>query len=268
MLKTLVTIVKDNWQWRLQISHLALFELIKKARGTVLSWAWLFLQPLIYIFVFWFALDIGLRAGRNMNPPFFLWLITGLIPWFFMREMISSGSDVLHRFSYLVKKIKFPISGISTIYTMSALVTHLCLIIIQVVVYFGFGIPPNIYLLQVPFLIILMVIFFNILSILMSQISAMSKDFRNITRAMMTPLFWLSGIIFDPNTITIRWVHIFFLINPVTFFASAFRDAFYYKKWFWDSPHAVIGFAGVFLVTLVFMLFVYKRLNKEIPDVL
>ena len=203
-----------------------------------------------------------------MHPPFFLWLISGLIPWFFMRDMISRGSDVLRQYSYLVKKIKFPISGISTIFTLSTLVTHLGLLVFLILISYIYKIPINIYMLQVPFLIVIMIAFYNILSILLSQLSAISKDFRNIIRSLMTPLFWLSGIIFDVNTMTIQWVRDFLLFNPVTFFATAYRDAFYYKKWVWDDPRSLIVFAGIFVATLIVMLLVYKRLNKEIPDVL
>ena len=63
MLNTLATILKDNWQWRKQIGHLAIFELMKQARGAVLGWAWLAVKPIVFIAVFWFALEIGLRAG-------------------------------------------------------------------------------------------------------------------------------------------------------------------------------------------------------------
>ena len=117
VLSTLATILKDNWEWRKQIGRLALFDLVKKSRGAVLGWAWFFIKPAMYIFCFWFALEIGLRAGNSDAgaPPYILWLCAGLIPWFFMQDMLGPGLDVLHRYSYLVNKIKFPLSGISTI---------------------------------------------------------------------------------------------------------------------------------------------------------
>jgi teichoic acid transport system permease protein len=109
--------LRDNWNWRKQIARLSLFDLKKKSRGAVLSWGWFFIKPGMYIFCFWFALEIGLRVGNSDAgaPPYILWLCAGLIPWFFMQDMINQGSDVLHRYPYLVNKIKFPLSGISTI---------------------------------------------------------------------------------------------------------------------------------------------------------
>ena len=268
LLKAFITILKDNWQWRKQIGRLAVFELVKKSRGAKLSWMWLFIRPAIYIFVFWFTLDIGLRVGQNMVPPYFIWLISGLIPWFFMQEMLAAGSDILHRYSYLVTKIKFPISGIPTIFGVSSLIVHLGLIIILFAIYFIMGMPLDIYLIQVPFIIIIMFFFFTINSHLMSLVSAISKDFANLMKALITPLFWLSGILYDPLLLNIEWIRIILLFNPITFIATAFRSAFYAKTWIWDSFQMLAAFAGLFIVTIVITLIIHRRLSKEVPDVL
>ena len=90
VLSTLATILKDNWEWRKQIGRLAIFELVKKSRGAVLGWAWFFIKPAMYIFCFWFALEIGLRAGNSAEgaPPYILWLCAGLVPWFFIQALM------------------------------------------------------------------------------------------------------------------------------------------------------------------------------------
>lgn len=270
VLSTLATILKDNWEWRKQIGRLALFDLVKKSRGAVLGWAWFFIKPAMYIFCFWFALEIGLRAGNSDAgaPPYILWLCAGLIPWFFMQDMLGPGLDVLHRYSYLVNKIKFPLSGISTIFSGATLIVELMLMVALFVIYFACGMPLDVYLLQVPILLVLMFLFWNTVSILFSQLSAMSKDVKNLMSAMSTPFFWLSGVLFDVKDIHIGWVQTMLDFNPITFFVTAFRGAFYDKTWFWNDPSACVGFVVVFAITLLAALFVYKKLNEEVCDVL
>ena len=269
VLSTLATILKDNWEWRKQIGRLALFDLVKKSRGAVLGWAWFFIKPAMYIFCFWFALEIGLRAGNSDAgaPPYILWLCAGLIPWFFMQDMLGPGLDVLHRYSYLVNKIKFPLSGISTIFSGATLIVELMLMVALFVIYFACGMPLDVYLLQVPILLVLMFLFWNTVSILFSQLSAMSKDVKNLMSAMSTPFFWLSGVLFDVKDIHIGWVQTMLDFNPITFFVTAFR-AFYDKTWFWNDPSACVGFVVVFAITLLAALFVYKKFNEEVCDVL
>ena len=274
MLETLRTIISDNWEWRGQIARLAVFELKKQARGAALGWIWIAVKPLVFVFVFWFALEIGLRAGRadpNATYPYFVWLVSGLIPWFFMQDMLSPGSDVLHRYKYLVNKVKFPLSGISTLFTLSTLFVNVVLFIILFCIYAAYGMPFDIYLLQVPILLILMAVFWDMFSIFSSQLSGMSKDFGQLISALKQPFFWLSGIIFNMSIIaqtSIGWVADLMVLNPVTFFAYAFRDAFCEKVWFWEDPMFIGGFAIVFAITFFLMLFTYKNLNEEVADVL
>ena len=170
-MSTLGTILKDNWEWRGQIARLSLFELIKRSRGAVLSWAWFFVKPGMYIFCFWFALEVGLRVGSGGAegaPPYILWLCAGMIPWFFMQDMINVGCDAMHRYPYLVNKIKFPLSAISTIYTGAEMLVELMLMVGLFVIYFVCGMQLDVYLLQVPILLVLMFVFWDMFSILFS----------------------------------------------------------------------------------------------------
>ncbi|MCL1891115.1 MAG: ABC transporter permease [Coriobacteriia bacterium] len=274
-MRTFLTILKDNWEWRRQIGRLAIFDLVKKTRGTALSWAWLWIQPLIFIGVFWFALKVGIRADKDMPSPYFLWLMGGLIPWFFMRDMIGGGSDILRRYSYLVTKIKFPLGGIPTIHAFSSLIIHLGLVVVLFAIYFLFGKTFDLYLLQIPLAIILMLAFFTVFSLMTSLLSALSKDFANLVKSFVTPLFWLSGIIFDLSKVDIPWVQTIMLFNPIAFFATVFRKALYYKTWAWEapwtkdfSPEGLICFGIVFLLTLLGAVFLYRRLSREVPDAL
>ena len=272
LLSTLTTILKDNWEWRGQICRLSLFELKKKSRGAVLSWAWFFIKPATYIFCFWFALDVGLRVGNGGasagDPPYILWLTAGLIPWFFMQDMLNQGCDVMHRYPYLVNKIKFPLSGISTIFTAASMLVHLMLLVVLFGIYLLCGMPWDVHLLQLPLLLVLLLVFWDCFSILFSQLSAMSKDVKNLIQAFSTPIFWLSGVIFNVRSVPIDWIQGILNYNPVTFFVTAYRYAFYDRIWFWEDPGLCIGFAVVFVVTALLALLVYKRFNEEVADVL
>ena len=82
------------------------------------------------------------------------------------------------------------------------------------------------------------------------------------------PVFWLSGIIFNVSNISIAWIQKVLLFNPVTFFATAYRNALFSKAWVWENPELLGAFCIVFLVTLIVMSVLYKRLAGEVSDVL
>ena len=92
-MKTIKEILGAHISWRKQIFKLAKADIIKTYSGAALGWAWALIKPTITIFVYWFAFSIGLRVGRDVNGiPYALWLIAGVIPWFYMSDMITQGS--------------------------------------------------------------------------------------------------------------------------------------------------------------------------------
>ena len=267
---TLATILKDNWRWRAQIWQLALFDLRKQSRGAVLGWVWFFIKPAIYVFCFWFALDVGLRAG-NVDPdapPYILWLCAGILPWFFMRDILNKGIDVMHRYPYLVNKVKFPLSAISSIYLIASMIIQLALQVVLLIIYFVCGQHLDLHLLQIPLLLVLMYVFWFFFSLFMSPLCAMSKDVKNMMTALSTPFFWLSGVLFDVKSIDISWIQTILYFNPITFFVEAFRGATCYKTWFWDNPTVFGCFCIVFVLTIIFMCISYSKLNEEVSDAL
>lgn len=268
-MSTFIEILKDHWQYRQQIFKLSISDLKKTYRGAALGWAWAIIKPAVTIFVYWFAFEIGLRAGKDVNGfPFFLWLLSGLIPWFYMSNMITSGTDSIRKYSYLVTKMKFPISTIPTFVSISKFLVHMLLILITIGIFVLMGKMPTIYLLQLPFYMLLNIIFFTIFSLLSGLLASMSKDFANLVKSFVTAIFWLSGIVWNINTISIPWLKSLLMINPVTFLVEGYRNCFINQVWFWEQPKRLMYFVIITLVMLILAVWTYKRLRKDIPDVL
>ncbi len=268
-MSTFIEILKDHWQYRQQIFKLSISDLKKTYRGAALGWAWAIIKPAVTIFVYWFAFEIGLRAGKDVNGfPFFLWLLSGLIPWFYMSNMITSGTDSIRRYSYLVTKMKFPISTIPTFVSISKFLVHMLLILITIGIFVLMGKMPTIYLLQLPFYMLLNIIFFTIFSLLSGLLASMSKDFANLVKSFVTAIFWLSGIVWNINTISIPWLKSLLMVNPVTFLVEGYRNCFINQVWFWEQPKRLMYFVIITLVMLILAVWTYKRLRKDIPDVL
>lgn len=197
-----------------------------------------------------------------------MWLIAGVIPWFYMSDMLTAGTDTIRKYSYLVTKMKFPISTIPTFISISKLIVHLTLVIIMIMIFICMGYPPTIYILQLPFYMLLMFIFFTIWSLFASLLSSMSKDFGNLVKSMVTAVFWLSGILWNPETIKIVWVKKLLMLNPVTFLTNGFRNCFINQVWFFEQPKRLLYFFIITTIMLVLAIWAYRKLRKEIPDVL
>lgn len=266
---SLIEILKDHIQYRQQIFKLAKADLVKTYRGAALGWAWAIIKPAVTIFVYWFAFAIGLKAGANVNGfPFFLWLITGVVPWFYMSDMMTSGIEAIRRYSYLVTKMKFPVSTIPTFVSISKFSINLILMIIVIAIFIIMGYMPQIYILQLPIYMILSFAFFTTFSLFASLLSSMSKDFANLVKALVTAIFWLSGIIFNINSIDIPWLKSLLMVNPITFLVEGYRNCFINQVWIWEQPKRLMYFLIILIVLILLAIWTYRRLRKEIPDVL
>ncbi len=267
--RMVLDIVDDHSQYRAQIFQLAAADIVKTYRGSALGWLWAVIKPSVTIFVYWFAFTVGLRANREVNGyPFFLWLLAGIIPWFYISEMLTQGSTTLKRYNYLVTKIKFPVSTISTFVSLSKLYVHLALVAVVVVIFVAFGYPIDIYFLQLPLYMALLFVFFTLWSMFSAPLSAISKDFANVIASFVTAIFWMSGIMWDVNTIEIGWLKKLLLFNPVTFIATGYRDVFIYKRWFFEDRFALFAFIVMLTGMAVLALYTFEKLRKEIADVL
>jgi len=269
MFSTLGQIFRDNWEWRGQIWRLAVTELQKEVRGAALGWIWLILTPAIWITVFWFGLVIGLRTGSPVDGvPYLAWLAVGIVPWFFMSNMLSTGTNVYRRYPYLVNRVRFPRAVISSFYATARFVVFLATMVLVAVVFIVTRVHLTIYAVQAPFIAILMLLFWATWSLLMSPLSALSKDFHNLLKAMTTPLFWLSGTIFNVARIKYEWIKWVLAFNPITFFVTSFRAALCEDYWVWNDRRMLVGFLLVFVVVILAALRSQARLAGEIADVL
>ncbi len=230
---------------------------------------WALIRPAILIFVFWFAFTVGLRSGNDVEGyPFFLWLIAGMIPWFYMRDMITGGAGSIRRYKFLVTKIKFPTSTIPSFVSMGLLAVHGGLLLIMIAIFIGFGYMPTIYYLQLPFYVLLMFLFFTAWGLFSGVVSSISRDFLNLVKSLTQALFWMSGILYDANSIDYEWIRNILLFNPITIIVNGYRNVFIYHRWFWEDPQQLLNFAIVYIVMAVLAVWAYRKLKKEIPDVL
>ncbi len=262
--------IKEHTENRVQVMRLAVADLKKTYHGSALGWAWAVIKPMFTIFVYWFAVSVGLRSGKDVDGyPYLLWLVSGIIAWFFMTDAIMGGTGCIRKYSYLVTKMRYPVMTIPTFRNISLLVVHLVITAIAILLFWVMGYAPTVYLLQLPLYTGLMFLFFNAWGLFAGMVSAMSKDFSNLVKSVNIGIFWLSGIIWNVENISNnKLLYELVMLNPVTFLCTGYRNCFVYHKWFFEEPRRLIVFLCWYALLGFMSLWAYKKLRKEIPDVL
>jgi len=274
MLLTMIIWNEHKNFWK-QIFLLAKNELIKTYKGAAIGPLWAIIKPAFTIFVYWFAFAIGIRDsrtigiainGQTVRFDFFLFMLPGFVPWFFINDNIVLGAKSIRLNSQFVTKVSFPVSTIMTFTSLSRLFVHIFLsLIMYIIILFMHG--PSIYNLQFFFYCPLMFLFFTMLTWSTAPMSAFSKDFENMIVSIMSGVFWLSGIMYSSyhkNKIISKVM----LFNPINFFVNGYRNAFIYNRPFYWYKTELVIFLAEFAFVFLLGIFNYNRLRKKLPDVL
>lgn len=244
-------------------------DLVKTYKGSNLGWFWAILKPTFRIAIYYFMLVVGLKASKSMfGYPYALWLIIGMIPWFYINDMLLQGSESLRKYSYLVTKMNFPLSVIPTFTSISRYIVHTILILITIFIFSLTGNTFDIYIVQLPIYMFFMFIFFTVLNETLSLLSAVSKDFLNAVKSSVFAIFALSGVIWDISSIENPIIAFLLKLNPITFIINGYRNCFIKKEWFWEDYTSLISFVIIFLICIILSIICYKKLKKLIPDLL
>lgn len=240
----------------------------KQYLGSYLGLVWAFVQPLTFIVVIWFVFEIGFRAGPATDgTPFFLWLICGMIPWFFIANALTSGTGAVVNNSFLVKKVAFRISILPLVEIGSALIIHLALVAFLVIAFLLYGYMPTMYWLQLPYYIVCSAVLILGFSWLTSAIRVFVKDIGQFIAVLMQIGFWATPIFWNIEMIPGKYQWILKL-NPAFYIVDGYRNTFIKQVWFWEHMNITLYYFGLTLFCLGLGAIVFKRLRPHFGDVL
>lgn len=265
-------ILKDHIKFHKQLWGMAVVDLKRKFSGAALGWSWAIIKPAFMLFIYWFVLTVGLKTTKKNGIDeniFLTWLVVGLAAWFFINDGIRSGMGSMNKYKFLINKMKFPVNIIPSFTIISDLLVHLILIIIAFLL---LGVSGNlifsVYWVQLPLYLILSIMFLWALSQVLAPLTVLSKDFSALMKTFLQGLFWMSGILFNIESIgskTMRWL---LKINPVTFLVEGYRHSICLNEWIWQRPNMLCAFIVEMIIILWLGLFVGKRTRKELADVI
>lgn len=266
-LKAFLYFLKMIYQQRYVIKKLVISDFQKKYLGTYLGLPWAFLQPAAIIIVLWFVISVGLRGGGNSDIPFLPWFIGGMIPWFFISEAITSSSNSLISFSFLIKQMYFRVGIIPIITIITALIIHLFLVLILMILVTLYGYYPSVYWIQFPYYLLGALFLLVGLGWLTSALTVFVKDMKQIISIFITLFFWLTPIIWPHDRLTGN-ARLLVNLNPFFYITNGYRETFITHEWFFENIWLTLYFWGFVAILFISGALIFHRLKPHFADVL
>ena len=199
--------------------------------------------------------------------PFFLWLISGLVPWFFMSDAIVSGTMSIRSYRQFVTKMKFSVSTIPSFVLLSKLYVQLLLLVPVIILFSLYGYHLDVYYLQFLYYVPTMFLFFMVLSWTLASLAVISRDFENLVKSSLQAFLWLTPILWNIRDVSSPLLRFILKLNPLNYFIEGYRDILLYKEWFFMTSYTIYIWIVISVLACLGAI-VYQRLHKEFADVL
>lgn len=255
------------------VNHQLVWNLAKndfKVRyiGSYLGVFWAFINPLVTILLYWVVFQYAFQSGDVDGYPFVLWLIAGLVPWFLIQEAITSGTNALLEYAYLVKKVMFKVSVLPAIKIISACFVHLVFMLVVIVIFICMGYCPTLLcILQLMYYFMCMAAFILAIVYTTSAVVLFVRDLGQFITVFMQVFMWATPIMWRMDIVPekFRWI---FKLNPVYYIINGYRDSLLYRMDVFQHMAHTLYFWCVVVGLFILGSYVFRKLSPHFADVL
>ncbi len=252
---------KELYAYREMIASLVHRDLRGRYKGSVLGFAWTFLNPLLQLAVYTLVFSVIMRAGIK---DYYLYLFVALVPWIFFSSCISAGASCIRNQGDMIKKIYFPREVIPLSFTISQFI-NMCLsllVVFAVLLISGKGLTLSALL----YLPLIMIIEFCIalgMNMLISAITVYARDVEYFMNILAMAWQFATPVMYGLEQVPEVLVP-YFNLNPMTAVIVAYRDILYYGR----APelNTLINAVLFGILTLTIGFYAFGKLKKHFAE--
>lgn len=260
--------IKSLWKNKRLAWQLGKNDFKNRFANTSLGSIWGFLQPFVFMMMYVIVFQFIFKQTGPEGSPYVVWFIPGMAMWMTINDGIMGASNSIRGYSYLVKKVVFPVDIIPVISIIANAFVAIFLFAIAVFLCMIFKFMPNIF--QVIYIILSAYIFLIAITRLTSAISTLVPDFSNLLGIIMQICFWATPVVWNlaqiQNHQTISKI---IQCMPFTYLVTGFRNCFMGENIVTDGNGIyTIVFWIITILLFIWGNYIFKKSKKDFADVL
>ena len=261
-------IPSDIYANKRMIWNLAKTDFKRRYSASYFGAIWAFVQPVVTIAIYAFVFQVGFKAGGTTSGyPFLLYLVAGIIPWFFFAEAWMNATNCLVEYNYLVKKVVFKITVLPVVKILSSLFVHLFFIVLALLVFVLNGMLPGVQFVQIVYYLVCVFALALALSYFTAAVIPFFQDLAQIINIITQLGMWTIPIMYEESLIGEKIMR-FLRLNPMYYVVTGYRDAYMNGEWFWEKSAETAYFWLVVIALFGIGFGTFKKLKVHFADVL
>lgn len=235
-------------------------ELVIQYKNSTFGFIWFFLGVVLQVLIVGFIFSYFIKIEN-----YFLFLVSGLIPWYFLSNTIVKASSSFVQNSDLLQKTYFPRETIpfSVVFAKALqMIVSIGLIILTLLVS-GYNFDFKILLVFIP--LIWLILLASVISLMISILSVIYRDLSSLLQLIISIWFYSTPVIYSLNMVSGITRYLYFL-NPMVSVIELFHYSFNVQT----SLSLDIFIFNIF-ITLIFTIFsvrLFYKYNTILVDLL
>ncbi len=236
--------------------------------NTSLGSIWGFLQPFVFMMMYVIVFQFIFKQVGPNGSPFIVWFMPGMAMWMCINDGIISTSNSIRAYSYLVKKVVFPVDVIPIISLIGNSFVTIFLILIATLICIVYGFIPNI--IMMVYIIFAAYCFLIAFTRFTSAIVTLVPDFSNLLGIVMQVFFWFTPIVWNLSMVAEHPIILRLLeCMPFTYLVTGFRNCFMEGN-IVTQGHGIytLIFWVITIILFIWGNYIFKKNKKDFADVL
>ena len=255
--------LRELWRFRELVYFLALRDVKVRYKQTALGVTWVLLQPLLAMGIF--SIVFGQRGLTTGGVPYPLFVISGLVPWFYFSNATTGASGSVVGNTQLISKVYFPRLAIPLAAVLANLVDLSIGLLLLLVMLVVFGIGFTWQLLAIPALVVLVVLTALSVSVWLSALDVQYRDVRYAVPFFIQVWLFATPVIYSAADVPERF-RALLALNPMSGVIAGFRWALLGTG---EMPATALAISTLLVLGLLATgLLYFRRMERTFADVI
>lgn len=218
--------IKEILSYQDMTNSLVKRELRGKYAKSVLGFLWSFLNPMFQILIYTFVFTV---IFHNDMEHYYIFLMTGLLPWTFFSDSFSTGSVSINVNAEMVKKIYFPREVLVISEVNAKLVNFLLSLIVMAVFIILSGTGFSWHIVFLPLILLIEYLFALGCALIVAAITVFLRDMEYIVNVILMGWVWATPVMYNLYNINGSFRRILSM-NPMTPIIVSYQDILYWHR--------------------------------------